>query len=510
MDAKEEKFVNIRPAVVACVAMVCGIVCAYRSFLHSFLISLIAFLILGVAFFLPLLFKNENRKKIFIYLFVILLCFTLGYVNTFVRINTATKQSLSSQHGQYVGRIYEKSSYATGTLIYLENQTFSGEKIGGKSTAFIYSADLTDKIDVGAVLSCEANIVNRALSGDNDSDVFSGIYYKLENVANIEIIDFDADFCELGYLKIRAFLKNNLSAEASSVALALILGDTTAFAKYKLENYRYAGVAHVFAVSGLHVGVMVTCFTFLCNKLKIKRKFKPLFILIPAFIYCGLCGFRASSFRAFIMACCSISAGYIGFKKDGLSVSAIAGFVLLLLNPFNLYDYGFKLSFVAATSIFAFAPVITRKLKKLKGVGEPMAITLSAQAGTLPILTQMSGYTSIIAIFTNLLFVPVSVVMYVVTIVCLALSASLSMLFSGATKIMRVADFLICAVDNLISSVDFSIFATKITLGPLAVLWYVGLACVSEYFNFSSRSKTFIFITTVVTVFGIAFLNSLI
>ena len=87
----------------------------------------------------------------------------------------------------------------------------------------------------------------------------------------IEIIDFEADFFEIAYLNSRAFLKKHLSKDASGIAIALLLGDTSAFNKYKLEHYRVAGIAHIFAVSGLHVGLMGGIFTLLGVAWTIKK-----------------------------------------------------------------------------------------------------------------------------------------------------------------------------------------------------------------------------------------------
>ncbi len=509
MSAKEEKFLNIRPAVLACVALVCGIACAYRSFLHTSLIALIIFCLLFLSFLILFAISKDKRKRVLVILCIILISFSCGFFNAHIRIQKTQNLSFHDQRGQYVGRVYEKHSYEHGSLLYLDNVSFCDYALQGKSVAFIFNSQTVSHLDIGAVISCDGLIVNRVKNEEVDGEIFAGVYYQLNEVKNIEIIDLSADFFEMGYMKARAFLKKNMSHEASSVALAITLGDTSGFSKYQLDNYRYAGVAHVFAVSGLHVGVMIGCVTFFCSKLKIKRKFRPFFILIPAFIYCGFCGFRPSSMRAFLMAGVTILANYVGFKKDNLSSCSIAGLILLLINPFNLYDYGFKLSFLAVSSIFALSPPIIRNTQKIKYFNEPLALSLSAGLGTFPILTQMSGYTSIISLLTNLFFVPVSVVLYLSTLLIFAISALASLIFSGAGVLMKAPEFLITAVDFLISKIDFSIFAIPVKIGYLSFLWYFGLACLSDYINLKAKNKAFIFASVIVAVFGGAFLISL-
>lgn len=505
-EEKREKLLNIRPLVLVFIGIVCGIVCAYYSFLFSSLIALICFLCFAIFFFCLGFIKRENKKGILVLSVMVLISFAIGFANSTVRINLSKKSDFNNQYGTYVGRVYERASYDSGALIYLDNVTFCDSNLKGKSVAFVYSDDLVGKLDVGSVISCDAFLVNETLNQNGDYENFSGVYFSLEEVKNVKIIDFEANLFEFGYIKARAFLKQNLSSKSAPVALAMLLGDTSEFQKNKLDNYRYAGVAHIFAVSGLHVGVMVACFTFLCNKFKVKPKLKPLIILLPTFIYCGFCGFRPSSVRAFVMAFCAIMADAIGFKKDNLSVLAVAGIILLLINPFNLYDYGFKLSFLAVCSIFALSPLFKRKTARLKCLSEPLSTTLSAQLGTLPVLTQMSGYTSIISLFSNLLFIPVSVVIYVFTMACFVLSAFFSLFIKGATIIMQAPNFLIGIIDGLISAIDFSIFSFNVEIKTFSIIWYVGLVFISDYFNFSKLSKTLVFVLTVLLTFGLTLL----
>ena len=507
---KKEKIINVRPAFVACLSLVCGIFCAYRSFLHTPFINLIAYILCALFIGSLCFFKGDLRKRLAVIVCIASVFFFIGNVSSNYCINKAKNLPYHEQYGQFSGRIYEITSYESGYLIYFDECEIEGKKLHSKAVLFLYDDEVEHYIDVGAKIAFNAKINNRVKSGSKEGEVFGGVYYELEDASKVQIIDFQADFFEIVYLNARTFLKQNLSKEGAGIALALLLGDTSMFNKFKLDNYRMAGIAHIFAVSGLHVGLMVGIFTYLAKCLKIKRKLRPLFILIPAFIYCGVCGFRPSSLRAFIMATVAIFSNYFGFKKDNLSSCSIAGIILLLINPFNLMDYGFKLSFMAVTSIFLLKPLLTRQSRGLKWFGEPLSLSLSAQIGTLPILTQMSGYTSIIAIFTNLIFVPVTAFLHTFIFVCFILSAITSSFIAGAVKIMNVCDLLISSVDLLISNIDFSLFAIPTTLGGFSVIWYIAMFAVSDYLNLSSKQKLILCITSVVCVFGGSLLVSLI
>lgn len=507
---KKEGLVNVRPAVIACLSLTCGIFCAYRSFLHGNFINLIAYLLCAGAITCSCFVKGDFKKRFIITVSIISVFFFIGNCLSNIAINKSNKLPYHQQNGQFTGRIYEIASYEQGYLVYFDECEFEDKDLNSKARGFIFEGEISHYIDIGARVGFEAKIVNRVKENKDEAEAFSGVYYELEEIEKVQIIDFEADFFEIAYLNSRAFLKKHLSKDASGIALALLLGDTTAFNKYKLENYRMAGIAHIFAVSGLHVGLMVGIFTYASKLLKIKRKFKPFFILIPAFIYCGLCGFRPSALRAFIMASVTILADTFGFKKDNLSSCAIAGIALLLINPFNLMDYGFKLSFMAVSSIFLLQPLFTRHAKSLKWFGEPLSLSLSAQIGTLPILTRMSGYTSIIAIFSNLIFVPVTSFIYTFTFISFVIGAVCSLFSLNASFIMKASDLLISSVDLLISKIDFSIFAIPTSLGTLSVIWYLAMACMSDYVNLTTKQKLILGGLSVLLIFGGSYLLSLI
>lgn len=499
---KRDRFLNVRPAVIACLSLACGIFCAYRSFLHGNFINLIAYILCAVLIGSIAFVKGDFKKRFIVFVSIISVFFFVGNLISNIAINKSERLPYHEEKGEFVGRIYEIASYEYGYLIYFDDCEFEDKRLNSKATGFIFNSEINHYIDVGVRIKFNAKIINRVKDGKNDAEIFSGVYYELEDIDKIEIIDFEADFFEIAYLNSRAFLKKHLSKDASGIAIALLLGDTSAFNKYKLENYRVAGIAHIFAVSGLHVGLMVGIFTFLCKVFKVKRKFKPFFVLIPAFVYCGLCGFRPSAVRAFVMASVTILADHFGFKKDNLSSSSIAGIVLLLVNPFNLMDYGFKLSFMAVTSIFLLKPLLTRHAKAVSWLGEPLSLSLSAQIGTLPILTKMSGYTSIIAIFSNLIFVPVTSFLYIFTFVSFAVGAVCSLFSLNANVIMKLSDILITSVDLLISKINFSAFAVPTSLGYLSVVWYLAMACMSDYFNLNKVQKIFLGVISVVITFG--------
>ena len=505
-DKISNKLINVRPILISACALALGIVSSFYSASLSVWFTLIPAILLAVFFVATYFIKDELRKKIFTFLLIFFLFFTLGHALVDIRINEVKKLSFNTSENEiFAGRVCDVTYYDSYTYVEFDNCSFRGFKLKGKTSAYIYNGELVDKIDIGSLVKCEANLINRYKSEGMKADLLGGLYYQLENVDDISVTGYKTNFYELAYLNVRSFLRQNLSKDGYSMAIALVLGNTSYLPSKILESYRLSGIAHVFAVSGLHIGIFVSIFTFFASKLKINRKIQPLFILIPTFIYCGICGFKASSVRAFIMACVTIIANSVGFKKDNISSSSLAGIILLIINPMGLFDAGFKLSFLAVNSIFILNPVFERGAKALKGVGSAISVSLSAQLATLPVLTDISGYISIISVFANLVFVPVVVVLYVVTLLFVAISASVGIVFSNAPSlILSIPDFLLNACNFLIQKIDFSMFVIPANFSYFKIGWYLGLICLSDLINLKWQQKLLIsLITLLVTIVGI-------
>ncbi|MXZ02072.1 DNA internalization-related competence protein ComEC/Rec2, partial [Candidatus Poribacteria bacterium] len=190
----------------------------------------------------------------------------------------------------------------------------------------------------------------------------------------------------------------------------ILLGKRSDLPTETLEIFRNSGTFHVLAVSGLHVGLiaMFCYFGFRCFRLP--QKVLCLLTIAAVLIYACLIGFRPSVFRASLMAILFLFATVIDRDADLFNLLGFAALVLLLLNPLQLWDVGFQLSFVAVTAIVYFVPKMEKPLRRLLGNGDDAAsqqpssiltkcrngavkwlvlsylVTLAAQIGTTPLI----------------------------------------------------------------------------------------------------------------------------
>ena len=132
-----------------------------------------------------------------------------------------------------------------------------------------------------------------------------------------------------------------------------------------LNIFRNSGTFHVLAVSGLHVGLVAFFCYFGLSIFRIPKKVLSLLTILAVVIYACLVGFRPSVFRASLMAILFLFASIIDRDADIYNLLAVAASVLLLINPTQVWDVGFQLSFVAVASIVYFVPKMEQPLRRL-------------------------------------------------------------------------------------------------------------------------------------------------
>ena len=145
----------------------------------------------------------------------------------------------------------------------------------------------------------------------------------------------------------------------------ILLGKRSDVPTETLALFRNSGTFHVLAVSGLHVGLVAMFCYFGFSLFRFPQKILCLLTIIAVLIYACLIGFRPSVFRASLMAILFLCATLIDRDADLFNLLAFAALVLLLLNPLQLWDVGFQLSFVAVAAIVYFVPKMEKPLRRL-------------------------------------------------------------------------------------------------------------------------------------------------
>lgn len=219
------------------------------------------------------------------------------------------------------------------------------------------------------------------------------------------------------------FKSLDLNNTQYSIVSALTLGYKNDLPEDIKQSFRATGTAHVLAVSGIHVGIIygvILSFFSIFSK-RARYKLIPQILTIAClWSYALITGFSPSVIRACIMLSIFCIASIIGRKGFTYNNIAIAAFIILLLNPFSLFDIGFQLSFSAVIFICVFQPLFSKilfvKNKYFRKIWELFTLSFAAQLGTFPLCLYYFGTFPSYFFITNLLIVPVIALVIYVTL----------------------------------------------------------------------------------------------
>ena len=211
-------------------------------------------------------------------------------------------------------------------------------------------------------------------------------------------------------LAINEILENNMPPESYNITQALLFGDKNALDDEFYAMSQKMGIAHVFAVSGLHVGFVVGFVFFLFRIVKKDDSWLCFWSLVfVVLIYCALSGFTVSANRAAIMAILTFLARKRLRYKDFYSILAAAALVTLVSNPYALYAVGAQLSYGVTWSLVFFLPLFMRLLSPLKSkwLINSLAVVFEAQIMSIPLCAWCFYNISLFSLLFNLIIVPI-------------------------------------------------------------------------------------------------------
>ena len=187
---------------------------------------------------------------------------------------------------------------------------------------------------------------------------------------------------------------------------AVLLGDKTRMNEEINELYQKNGIAHLLAVSGLHISLIGMGVYRLLRRLGLGFGAAGFWAGGLLFVYGTMTGFGPSVFRACLMLACSFWAAYLGRTYDLLSAMALAAVCLSLENPFVIFTGAFQLSFGAVFAIGWAGTELADRLRCQKSWEKALAVSLAIQLVTGPIVLYHFFEYPLYGIFLNFLVIP--------------------------------------------------------------------------------------------------------
>ena len=270
----------------------------------------------------------------------------------------------------------------------------------------------------------------------------------------------------------------NLDLTSASLSEAIILGNKNNVPQYLVNNFKKAGIYHLFAISGLHLSFFMSFIYLLFRRLKLSWL---LFIVIILFLaaYNFLVGEKASMIRASLGVLLVLAAG--SWKRE-YSLKIIIYFsymVMMIFDPSFFYDPGFWLSFGAMAAIVFVYPVLSglarssnrQKRNSIKAIA---LVTVSIQLFLFPVLVYYFGEVSVAAFALNIIVLPVFYVLLFILILSSGLAVLWPPLGGLAIKPSLIFFSIILKIVNFTGGYDFYIIKFEdFTAGHIAAYYII-------------------------------------
>ena len=421
------------------VAFICGI--AVYNFFPFFPASITA---LSIALAVLLVFRQRKDKK---KVFLIILIFVFGFLYSFIRHNDLSEITLPAEEVFVEGTVIDVPEKSRGKIrftldeVCIERQCIHGRLRLSALQEYLF-LDYEDKISVFAKLREPYTLHNPGVySYDSRKDGIVASGY----IKQLQITKKGRGLLAWIYKKrqrLGQIIDNSLSAENASLHRAILPGFKGQIGQEMRDAFSVTGLAHLLSISGTHFGLLA----FLIFKIiKMFIKFLPAKVLIKMTLYITptqiaimltlpvlvmyalISGASTPTIRSLIMVFIYMLALFLGRKGQWLNSLSIAAIIILLWQPYSLFELSFQLSFIAVLSI---GYVLEAKAKGREqnpvpnGTGQRLEsrqmlkkgfekiktavlITVAAVLGTAPFTVIYFKQFPLISPITNLIVTPI-------------------------------------------------------------------------------------------------------
>ncbi len=547
-EIKTEKLFNFRPVFFLAIALCLGVL----FYFHWYFNGVSAWwLLLTIPFAVaPFFFCRTKKKTVQTALAIVALfvSFFVGFFGFSLQMESYQKTKWKTGEAFVCGRVVEKRLYQEYTGCVLDLLTIDGEKINGRLIAYLPTS-FFDKVEYCDQLLLRGEVRFRTLDAGNfglQANMFGDGLSLSVWTDETQIVGNKFDL--FLFLRDRAekAIEAGMDETPAAVTKAIIFGDTLEIEEELYDNIRRGGIAHIFAVSGLHVGALFGFCLLLMKKTMLRRlpkSFRFLFLSVLLFVYAGVCGFSSSVIRAMLICLVAYASTLLGIKTDLLESLGLAAIVILLFKPSSLFEIGFQLSFCACFGIaFLARPIgqvfdeiaqlwknIFRKgsaRKKIvtvenddtlpltlgervyRAVRDFLSASLGAQIFTAPLLLEYFGYVSGWALLLNCIFIPLvsavfSILLLLVVVACL--------FSTGVASIILYLPNVVWSVLLLVFQVfDFSSFSFSgldLSVGAM-IAYFVGWIFCTDKWNLKRfTSNVLVLVSFIICMITMVALN---
>lgn len=450
------------------------------------------------------------------------LCFLVGFFGFFVQADRYQTVD-GGKDCVFSGRVVELRAGYDAVGVVLDDVSIEGKEGDCKLIAYL-DASFAQRIQLSDWLFLQGDVEKIDVTADTftrqASDFGKGIFLRSDMPEGRKTgHSFDL-FLALN-ARAKAVIEAGMDETPAALTKGVLLGDTAGIEAGLYKNIRYGGVAHIFAVSGLHVGALFAFSLLLIAKTGLKRVPALLqfaFVASILFVYAGICAFTPSVVRASVMCLMAYVYKQFQLKTDLLQSLGLSAIVIMLFNPTALFTIGFQLSFAACFGIAFLAKPIGHVFDEIakvyrhffpmkltaaekeaienddtmpprlttrayRAVSSFLSVSLGAQIFTAPFLLYYFGYVSGWALLLNCIFVPLISIIFPLLLSTVVLACILPLSWSGV--LLYVPNVLWSAITLLFEVADFTNFALagcRISASVI-VLYLLGVLFCTDKWN---------------------------
>ncbi len=283
--------------------------------------------------------------------------------------------------------------------------------------------------------------------------------------------------------KLVTAIEQHLDGDVGAAVAGICYGADEHLSDEAALDFRRCGVSHLFAVSGLHMTVLLQGFVYLLRRLRVGRVWRSLLGMVLVVAFMAIVGFSASVVRAGVVSVIALLGSCLRRCADARNSLGLALIILLIADPLAVYDAGLLLSFAATFGLLCWTDPIQQFFLRdrepkhcarlIKAIVATASVSLSALFATLPVLALYFGQVSLLSVPANLL-TTLSAEAVLIT-GCLGSLVSVCRITVVAQPLFFVAGVMsryLLWICEKIS--DFSL-ATVAIRAPFLLLWLIGI-----------------------------------
>ena len=262
--------------------------------------------------------------------------------------------------------------------------------------------------------------------------------------------------------KIREKLKQNiqelLTKETYALGIGILIGDNSRINEKIVEDFKNSNLSHMLAVSGAHINYVVLTVSILFTKKRAGIKAQRVVTIMMMLFFMELTQMTSSVVRAGISCIIYMLASLLYRKADVINAMAISTLLILLNNPFKLFDIGFQLSYAGTLGIILFCNLINIPIKNklLKYLKDSIIISVSANIFIIPIMMYQFNTISLTFILSNLLAGPLLGISIILEIIVLLISFMSINIAAIPAKVLNILLIFIINIANWFSNIESS------------------------------------------------------